>query len=295
MKCLIKGQEYKYINDALKDKATRISYFQLVKQIFGLDFEKWFQSDYWDNLFIPYVIMYEDKVISSVAVCINDINWLDQRKRYVQISTVMTLPNYRNKGLNKYLMEAVLNEWQDKCDAFYLLANDSVVNFYPKFRFEKFNEFQFSKSIVKSNGTYRKLDIKNPHDWNLIIEKYKLGNPFSELTIMNKSLFIFHCLNFFSKYIYYVDEYDAIAIVQFENDRLNCYDIFTDRNFQLDDILNTIANKSTRVAYLGFTPKSKEGFINEELNEPDTHLFVLKGKENIFKENKVMFPILSRA
>lgn len=295
MKFFIKGQEYIYIKDCLKDKATRISYFQLVKQIFGLDFEKWFQSDSWDNRFIPYVIVYEDKVISSIAVCINDINWLEQRKRYIQISTVMTLPEYRNKDFNKYLMKVIMSEWHDKCDAIYLLANDSVINFYPKFGFEKSNEFQFSKSIVKSNGNYRKLEIENPHDWNLIIEKYMLGNPFSELTILNKSLFIFHCLNSFSRFIYYVDEYDAVAIVRFENDRLNCYDVFTDRIFQLDDMLKKMASKSTRTVYLGFTPKLKEGFIYEELNEPDTHLFVLKGKENIFKENKVMFPILSRA
>ncbi|WP_336624361.1 hypothetical protein [Clostridium boliviensis] len=47
--------------------------------------------------------MYEDTAVSSVGVCINDISWQDQRKRYVQISTVMTLPEYRNKGLNRYL------------------------------------------------------------------------------------------------------------------------------------------------------------------------------------------------
>ena len=33
MKCFINGQEYKYINDALKDKVTRMSYFKLTKQI----------------------------------------------------------------------------------------------------------------------------------------------------------------------------------------------------------------------------------------------------------------------
>ncbi len=295
MKCFINGQEYKYINDALKDKVTRMSYFKLTKQIYGLEFEKWYQSDYWDNRFIPYIIMHEDIVVSSVAVCINDISWQDQRKRYVQISTVMTLPEYRNKGLNRYLMEAVLSEWEDKCDAIYLLANDSVVNFYPKFGFEEFKEFQYSKPIIKSNGVCRKLDIEDPNDWSLIIKKYMLGNPFSELKVENKSQFIFHCIQSFSKDIYYVDKYDAVAIVQFEGDRLNCYDIFTDDNFRLDDILNILANESTKVAYLGFTPKLKEDYIIEESQEQDTHLYVLKGKENIFKDNRVMFPILSRA
>lgn len=295
MQCFIRGQEYNYINDVLKDKVTRMSYFQLAKQIYGLKFEKWYQSGYWDNHFIPYIIMYEDIAVSSVAVCINDISWQDQRKRYVQISTVMTLPEYRNKGLNRYLMEAVLSEWKDKCDAIYLLANDSVVNFYPRFGFEEFKEFQYSKSIIESTGIYRQLDIEDPNDWSLIIKKYMLANPFSELKVDNISQFVFHCIQFFSKDIYYIDKYDAVVVVQFENDRLNCYDIFTGGNFRIDDILNIMANESTKIAYLGFTPKSKEAYIIEESQEEDTHLFVLKCKENIFKDNRVMFPMLSRA
>ncbi len=295
MKCIINGQEYEYINDALKDSFSRMGYFQLTKQIFRLEFEKWYQPEYWDNRFIPYILMHNEKVVSSVAVCMNDISWPGQRKRYVQISTVMTLPEYRNKGLNRYLMEAVLSEWKDNCDAIYLLANDSVVNFYPKFGFEEYKEFQYSKSIIKSNGIYRKLEIEDPDDWNLIITKYMLGNPFSELKVENKSQFIFHCIQTFSKDIYYLDKYDTLAIVQFENDRLTCYDIFTDADFRLDDILNMMANESTKVACLGFTPKSKEDYICEELQEQDTHLFVLKGKENIFKDKRIMFPIWSRA
>ncbi|MDF2542452.1 MAG: family acetyltransferase [Herbinix sp.] len=295
MQCFIDGQEYIFINDALKEEVTRMRYFQLAKQIYGLKFEKWFQSGYCDNRFVPYIIMHEDIAVSSVAVCINDISWQDQKKRYVQISTVMTLPEYRNKGLNRYLMEVVLNEWKDKCDAIYLLANDSVIDFYPKFGFDEYKEFEYSKSISKTIGTYRKLDIEDPDDWKLIISKYMLGNPFSEFKIDHLSLFVFHCIQFVSKDIYYIDQYDAVVVAQYDNNRLICYDIFTDGNFRVDDILSIMANENTDIICLGFTPKSKEGYIIEESQEEDTHLFVLKGKKNIFKENKVMFPMLSRA
>lgn len=295
MQYFIDGQAYTYIHNALIDSITRKRYFQLTKQIYRLDFEKWYESGYWDNRFIPCILMHEDIAVSSVAVCINDISWRGERKRYVQISTVMTLPEYRNKGLNRYLMETVLSEWEDKCDGIYLLANDSVVNFYPKFGFEAFKEFQYRKPITNSKGVYRKLNIEDPHDWRLIIAKYLLGNPFSELTVENTSQFVYHCLQNFSKDIYYVDKYDAVIIVQFEKDRLNCYDIFTNVDFRIDDILNMMANENTKTAYLGFTPRSKEDYIIEESQEEDTHLFVLKTKENIFKDNKVMFPVMSRA
>ena len=122
----------------------------------------------------------------------------------------MTLPEYRNKGLNRYLMEAVLSEWKDKCDAIYLLANDSVVDFYPKFGFEEFKEFQYSKSIFKANGAYRKLDMEDSDDWKLIIKNYMLANPFSEFIVDNLSQFV-------SKDIYYIDQYDAVVVCQMKS------------------------------------------------------------------------------
>lgn len=295
MKCTLNSHEYTFVADALAVEHTRNSYFQLVQQIFRLDFEPWFLADEWDHRFIPAVLMENDQVVSSVAVCVNDILYAGQQKRYVQLSTVMTAPDHRNKGLNRYLMEAILNEWQDKCDAIYLLANDTVVDFYPKFGFEVSQEFQYSKPILSSDGHYRKLDIEYPADWRLILEKYLLGNPFSEITVENRSLFIFHCLHGFSKNFYYVEEYDAVAVIKLENDRLICQEVLSDVQFELDDLLAAMANEHTKVACLGFTPKSKEGYTCTALIEPDTHLFVLKGKENVFKDSKVMFPIASHA
>jgi hypothetical protein len=176
-----------------------------------------------------------------------------------------------------------------------LLVNDSVVDFYPKFGFEEFKEFQYSKSIFKAKGAYRKLDMVDPDDWNLILKHYMLANPFSEYKVDNLSQFVFHCIQFVSKDIYYIEQYDAVVVVQFENNRLNCYDIFTGVNSRMDDILSIIANENTDTICLGFTPKSKEGYLIEESQEEDNHLFVLKGKENIYKDDKVMLPMLSRA
>jgi len=279
----------------MEEEFTRNSYFQLSKNIYKLKYEKWYQSGYMDNRYKPYLIMHEDTAVSSVAVCINDINWQGQRKRYVQISTVMTLPEYRNRGLSRYLMERVLSDWVDKCDAVYLLSNDSVADFYPKFGFDEYKEFQYSKPILKVPGTYRKLDIENPEDWDLIIKSYIRGNPFSLLKVDNLSQFVFHCIQFRTNDIYYIEQYDAVAVVRHDNNSLICYDIFADVNFELDDILGVFANDNKEQVCLGFTPELKAGYLIEESQEEDNHLFVLKGKENIFKDNNVIFPMLSRA
>lgn len=111
----------------------------------------------------------------------------------------------------------------------------------------------------------------------------------------NLSQFVFHCIQFRANDIYYIQQYDAVAVVKHEKNRLICYDVFADANNSLDDILGILANDDTDHVFLGFTPELKSGYTIEESQEEDNHLFVLNGKENIFRDNKVMFPMLSRA
>ena len=84
-------------------------------------------------------------------------------------------------------------------------------------------------------------------------------------------------------------------MAKYDNNQLNCYDVFANGMTQMDNILSIMANEDTDTVCLGFTPISKEGYIVEKSKEEDTRLFVQRGKENIFKENRVIFPLLSRA
>ena len=295
MQVLIRGHSYRFSGDVLPQSKTRKSYFKLAQKVFGLNFDTWYQSGHWDDKFIPYVLYDGDMAVSSIAVCVNDITGENETKRYVQLSTVMTLPRYRNKGLNRWLMEHVLQEWDEKCDAIYLLANDSVVDFYPKFRFEKFTEYDFTMPIANAKGEYRKLNINNPDDFNLIKRHYELSNPFSRLNVQNFGFFMFHCLYSHAKHIYYIEQYDAVIIAEHNENKIICYEILAPSHAQLSDLLGVLAKKNTEVAVLGFTPKTTENCLVAKSQEKDTHLFVLAGKENVFKGNEIMFPLLSRA
>lgn len=295
MQTLIDGHYYTFFADVLSRQDTRDNYFKLAKTIFRLNFNKWYDAGFWDDKFIPYVLYDKGLGVSSVGVCVNDVVWKNTKKRYVQLSTVMTLPEYRGKGLNRWLIEYAINEWKDKCDALYLLGNDSVVNFYPKFGFEEYTEYDFSIQVQNIESECKKLDLGEKKDLDLLIKKYGVSNPFTELKVENFSQFMFHCLHFLSDNIYYLEKYDAVAIVKHEGNKLVCYDIFTDCNCQLSEVLGVLSNADTVSAYLGFTPQSLENVLVQESQEEDNHLFVLKGKENIFMDNKVLFPLLSRA
>lgn len=56
----------------------------------------------------------------------------------------MTHPNYRGQGLAKNLLNHVIAKYEDQYDFLYLFANDTVLDFYPKFGFERIEESSFT-------------------------------------------------------------------------------------------------------------------------------------------------------
>jgi len=296
LKCNINGNEYEFIKDIKDDDQIRESFNRLAQETFGLSFEQWYQNGYWGNDYIPYVLLDGDKVVANVSVNIINTRWENQAKLYIQLGTVMTDKEYRGKGLSRWLMEKVLEDWKDKSDAIYLFANDSVLDFYPKFGFEKASEYQYSKAISKKDGNVRKLDMLSAHDRELLLDAYKYSNPFSALPMENNTgLLMFYCTQYMKDNVYYIDEYEAVIIAEYEDEKLICYDIYCPKKCSLDDILCTMARENTREAILGFTPKQVNDFKVIKLEEDNTTLFILKEKENLFRNNMLMFPLLSHA
>ena len=292
----INGDEYTFINDIRESRQLRKSFNLLANNTFGLNFESWYQNGYWSNNYIPYVLINGDEIVSNVSVNIINTRWENQAKHYIQLGTIMTHHDYQGKGLSRWLMEKVLKEWEDKCDAVYLFANDRVVDFYPKFGFEEVLEYQYHKIVEKRDGTMKKLDMSLEYDRKILLDTYKFSNPFSALPVENnEGLLMFYCSQFMRENIYYNEQYEAIVVTEYDDEVLVCYDIFCKNKCTIDDILGTMTEQKTKMVTFGFTPKKINDFKITKLQEDDTTLFVLRGKENLFANNQLMFPLLSRA
>ncbi|QSX07356.1 GNAT family N-acetyltransferase [Sedimentibacter sp. zth1] len=279
-----------------ENRKVRQSFDKLAQKTFGLSFKNWYQNDYWTEKYIPYVLIDGERVVSNVSVNIIDTVWKNEKKQYIQLGTIMTDSEYRGKGLSRLLMEKVLEEWKDKCDAIYLFANDTVLDFYPKFGFVKAHEYQYQISITPKKGVVRKLDMSCTIDRELLFEKYKNSNPFSVLPMVdNVGLLMFYCLQFMKEYVYYVEDCDAVVIAMQDNENLICFDIFCDGESDINDILAITASDDITNVVFGFSPKEIINCRPTLLQEDDTTLFVFSSKENIFVDNKLMFPLLSHA
>ncbi len=286
----IKETEYTYFNKVKGNEKISRSFNELAQETFGLSFKDW------EDEYIPHVLLHGDCVVANVSVNIIHTVWNQQKKLYIQLGTVMTKKEYRKLGLSRFLIETILEEWKEKCDAIYLFANDSVLDFYPNFGFVQAKEYQYQMEITKKVGSVRKLDMSNENDIELLLETYKKSNPFSSLPMEeNEGLLMFYCTQFMKENVYYIKESNAIVIAEHENETMLCYDIFCDKDESMEQLISFVAKENTKNVQLGFTPKQTHNYTSSLFKEEDTTLFVFADKENIFGEHQLMFPLLSHA
>ncbi|WP_291565512.1 MULTISPECIES: GNAT family N-acetyltransferase [unclassified Clostridium] len=295
---LIDGKKYIYKCNYKDDAKLRNSFNSLTEKTYGFNFEQWYEGGYWGDKYIPYSLLDGDKVVSNVSVSIIDFLILGEQKRYIQIGTVMTDEDYRGQGLSRALMEIVLKEWEDKCDLIYLFANDSVLDFYPKFEFKVCDEYQYSINKTKEDKTenIRKMSMDNDSDRETIYNIACNTIPFSKVSMKNNaSLIMFYCTSFMKDNIYYLEDYDTVVICEFNKDILYLQEVLSAKEVKLDNIINATMNEKTKKVVLGFTPEDTSSYEKTLVNEEDTTLFIKIGKDNPFKTEDLMFPVLSHA
>ncbi|MFT8314274.1 MAG: GNAT family N-acetyltransferase [Clostridium sp.] len=294
----INCNKYTFIKEFKDNTLLRNSYNALTQKTYEFNFEQWYQEGYWGSGYKPYSLLDGENIVANVSASIVDCLVLGEAKRYIQIGTVMTDSAYQNQGLARYLMEKVIEEWKNKCDMIYLFANDSVLDFYPKFGFTAANEYQYSKTITKDNEVIvaEKLDMSLDNNRELVEERVANSISISKLTMLkNVGLIMFYCTSFMRDKVYYLREQDVIVIAEFKGDTLYLQDIFSLSEVDLDNIIKSLTNKEIKTVVLGFTPNDVDGYYVNLLQEDNTTLFVMKDKSDLFQDNKLMFPILSHA
>lgn len=298
MECIINGKAFAFNKNIKADPKCRLLFNALSQKTFGLSFENWYNAGFWTDQYQPYTLSDGGKVVANVSVNIIDTVWQDVPKKYIQLGTVMTDPDYRDMGLSKYLMDRVFEDWLDHCDAMYLYANDSVLDFYPRFGFVKAEEYHIGLHIAPRTASVRKLDMASKGDIAMLHDYYQKSNPFAELPMVdNWGLLMFYCSAFMKDCVYYVEDCQAVVIAAQEEDMLTVFDIYCDPGSRPTDVISAIiGDRSTcQQVQLGFSLKDASEDSLSLRQEEDTTLFLLDGKENVFKNHKTMFPLLSHA
>ena len=304
-----------------EDKALRDSFNALAEQTFGLNFEDWYQNGYWKDNYIPYCALCDGEVVANVSVNPMEFVFDGEKRKVIQLGTVMTRPEYRMQGLSRRLMEEIEKAFGD-ADGAFLFGNDSVTEFYPKFGFVASEETQHvgtpadvkkeqdcgasERSRQKAAAVLVPMACKT--DWDKLAQAVEKSACQGRLHMWhNAELLLFYVSKFMQECVYWVEREQAWVIAEPEENTLMVHEVISEKRADLNEIISAFGGGFDRVV-LGFTPEcapegafegksgsSLKPFVWQQVprKEEDCTLFV-KGRafEN-FAEKKVMFPTLS--
>ncbi len=271
---------YDVIENYRDDKKYRNQLFDLIDVVFPkYDFRKWYETGYWFNEYVPFSIEQNGKIVSNVSISKMKVYLNGNLINAIQFGTVATHPDYRKRNLSRYLMEYVIDKYEDSTDLMFLFANDSVTEFYPKFGFERKHEsvFKLTDNLPKPTYGARKLRIDNSNDNALITN-------FIENRCITTKLFgavdfgfitMWHLLNIFPHDIYYLEDDNAIFVITEENNELHIWDYIApfvnDFNALLPKI---IENENLKAVHFYFSPDALAYPFDETYKTDDSPFFV---------------------
>ncbi|MFJ5714893.1 GNAT family N-acetyltransferase [Neobacillus sp. NPDC093127] len=261
-------QELSFVKNYKENFSLRTSFNQLAASTFGIQFETWYQHGFWTEKYQPYSFVDNGKVVANVSVNLLTLVINNEEKQAVQIGTVMTHPDYRNQGLARKLMDRVLENFS-QVDLIYLFANETVLDFYPKFGFTPVSEVQFSMDyshIPSEQSKVRKLDGSKPDDlafvYSLAAERISGSKYFG--TKGSEELLMFYCLMVFNQDLYFLEEEKCLVIFQRENTVLHLYDLISKEKVGLNTILHKIADESITKIVFHYHPDDNEVKLDKQ-------------------------------
>ena len=175
----------------------------------------------------------------------------------------------------------------------YLFANDSVLDFYPRFGFRKGTERQCVRAVEPAKAqAARPFDPMRPENRARLERLLRLPRPGEAMSLLdNPQLYLFYLLGPMQDCLYEMPGQAGLAVVEREGDVLTLHALLSDRSPEW--AAGCFAG--VRVLRLGYTPADAAGFACETYQEEDTTLFYRGHTVEELLSRGAMFPTLSHA
>ncbi|RSK25975.1 GNAT family N-acetyltransferase [Bacillus sp. HMF5848] len=254
----------------------RASFNELALQTFGIQFEDWYKAGFWTEKYEPYSFVDSGMVIANVSV--NKLNLQIGGSSYsaVQLGTVMIHPDYRGQGLSAKIFEKIFTDYAD-VDVMYLFANETVLDYYPKFGFEKIDESQWALDIEGFAESIATQDFNQRDFFETLKHRIPVSRVFA--TEGAEGIAMFYYLNGFREHTYYVATENAYVICEQKDKELHVYDVISKEEVDLLSVVKKIGNAHIEKVIFYFTIDT----VSESFS-PSPFI------DNMFIRSKVPFP-----
>jgi len=261
----------------------------LINEVFGFSFDVWLRRKLWDERYVSYSIIDDGKMLTNLCICDTAMKVGGKLFRAIQLGAVCTSKHARGKGLSKRLMERVMSDYAD-IPAF-LFANDSVIDFYPRFGFRQMQTYRpvLHKMIDNDPQKAVKLDADDPVVVNAINNRSSYSEIFDCLN--TQPIQRFHLLMDYPDDIYHMPGLDVIVVACREDNRLFIADIISGKPVAFETIKPDLPFNDIDVIEFGFCPDRLDvSPVWEPVPMTDVMFFV-KGKWNL--PEAFRFPAMS--
>ncbi|MFW9842891.1 MAG: GNAT family N-acetyltransferase, partial [Candidatus Thorarchaeota archaeon] len=206
------------------------AYFSFMRTVFpGVEFEEWYRRGFWRDTYIPYSVVADGRIVSNVSAAEMKLLVGGREVTGVQIGAVGTIPEFRKRGLSRRLMEHVLEKYCDSADLCFLFANDTVLEFYPRFAFRRCDEVRFLSESThpKSLCPSRRLNIHDTSDVALVADLLRRRLPITQRfgAVDYDHITWWHILNIYPDNLYYVEEEEVLFIITERAGTLHIHDV----------------------------------------------------------------------
>ena len=292
----IKGKVYTLYVNYQDDETLRQEFNRMTQEFWEFDFENYYQSGYWDDSCILYSLFDGDKIVSHTTVSLFEMG----EKTLFQLGTVMTDKEYQHRGLSRFLMGRINKDFETKAHGSFLFANETVLDFYPKFDYVSVPEFEAFKTVnplsLSTKYTKRKLSLDDKKDLSLFEKQVEGAVANSLFAVKSKGLAFFYCYAYpemgYKDNIYFVDELNCVVIAECEENKLHIVDIFAPEVIDLEKLVSYFSDHHFEEVSLGFTP-IESGFEYRTWKDEDLQLLVSPELRESFEQGQVKEPSIA--
>lgn len=228
------------------DPVYELHFNELVQAVFGFDFGHWFRLGVWDDCYESYGLWLDGRLVAHSGLF--KMNLLVKGAIYptIQFSAVAVHPDFRGKGLMKILFEHIFAKYPDTSAL--LFANESVLDFYPRFGFKPTDDYI---ACSAQNINNEPASPVTPEQCRKIVENCR---PHSQILdcANGHSIRLFHLFGEFAEKLYRIDE--VVIAAEVVGETLKIADIFSRNPVKWNDLKKRLPFRNIRKVEFGFCP-----------------------------------------
>lgn len=246
------------VSDYKSNAKWRAGFNRLARAIFGIDFERYYQSGFWDERYVCHSILKDGQIISNVSTTPFELMINGKAHKAIQIGTVMTHKAFRGQGLAVELTRQVIDQYRSQCDFFYLFGHKEVWSYYTKQHFVPITESYYAVEVHSGWEAclpLRQLDLTCPADLVIIRRLTRQRVPVSHTlgVVRDTSIFLFYCLYFFSDSLFYSKALDCLIVLTLSEEKIvHLYDVLCPSDLCFEMLLALIRSKVSDIERLVF-------------------------------------------